>query len=151
MQAKKVMKIGVVGFSRNQFDKKTAKTILESIFQKIAHKHNEKVIEIVSGYTNMGIPKIAYEIANQMNMLTVGFSAQQALKVKSGVYPVDKVILEGEKFGDESHAFVQYIDGLIRIGGGKQSRHEVELFKQLNADKPIGSILTEHEVDWYGK
>ena len=105
----------------------------------------------MSGYTNFGVPQIAYELADKCGFITVGFSAKQALQVKSGVYPVNKVIIKGEKFGDESTDFVANIDALIRIGGGKQSRHETELFKHLHADKPIRSILKEFEVEWYGK
>ena len=148
---KKPIKYGVVGFSRNQFDKKAATLILDNLFQKITEKHPDKRIEIVSGYTNSGVPKIAYELSEKFGFITVGFSAKQALKVKSGVYPVNKVILKGDKFGDESEDFVEYIDALIRVGGGNQSRHETELFKKVNSDKPIKSILKEFEVDWYGK
>lgn len=147
----KTIKYGVVGFSRNQFDQEAAYQILHSIFQKIKQKHPHKTIEIVSGYTNMGVPKIAYELSEQFGFVTVGFSAKQALQVKSGVYPVDKVILKGLRFGNESEDFVRYIDALIRVGGGKQSRHETDLFKALNKDKPLASILREFEVDWYGK
>jgi len=147
----KKIKYGIVGFSRNQFDKKTATRILNDLFEKIKAKHPNKEIEIVSGYTNSGVPKIAYELSDKFGFTTVGFSAQQALKVRSGVYPVKKVILKGEKFGDESKDFINYIDALIRVGGGKQSRDEIKLFKKLNSNKPLKSILKEFEVDWYGR
>lgn len=147
----KTIKYGIVGFSRNQFDKKEAYQILNTEFQKIKEKHPDKIIEIVSGYTNSGVPKIAYELSDKFGFVTVGFSAKQALRVRSGVYEVKKVILKGERFGDESEDFVRYIDALIRIGGGKQSRHETELFKKLNADKPLNTIVKEFEVEWYGK
>ena len=148
--AQKLLKIGVVGFSRNQFDHKRAQEILEKDFKSLQKKHPNKLIEIVSGYTHMGVPKLAYECAERYGFVTVGFSARQALRVKSGVYPVQKEILVGERFGDESQAFVDYIDGLIRVGGGKQSRKEVELFKSKHAGKPLTSLLKEYEVDWYG-
>ena len=147
----KTIKYGVVGFSRNQFDKKAAYQILKDIFQKIKEKHPNKTIEIVSGYTDSGVPKIAYELADKFGFITVGFSAKQALKVRSGVYLVKKVILKGEKFGDESEDFVRYIDALIRVGGGKQSRQETELFKKRNSGNSMNSILREFEVEWYGK
>ncbi len=146
----KTLKIGVVGFSRNQFNKKAARKILKDAFEALQQKHPDKNIEIVSGYTNSGVPKIAYELAQTFQYTTVGFSAKQALRVKSGVFPVDKTIIIGEKFGDESNDFVRHIDGLIRVGGGKQSRHEVALFKQVNLGRPIHLLLKEFEVDWYG-
>ncbi|MCG8328867.1 MAG: hypothetical protein MI974_14340 [Chitinophagales bacterium] len=143
------IKYGVVGFSRNQFDKNTARQILETLFTTIKEKYPDKEIEIVSGYTNSGVPKIAYELADLFGFTTVGFSAEQALTVKSGVYPVQKVILKGKKFGDESEAFVKYIDRLIRIGGGPQSRRECMLFRTLHANNNLDARLKEYEVVWY--
>ena len=150
-EPKKLIRYGIVGFSRNQFDKKAATQILNELFQEIKEKHPNKTIEIVSGYTNSGVPKIAYELSEKFGFVTVGFSAKQALKVRSGVYPVEKVILKGERFGDESQDFIRYIDALIRVGGGKQSRDETALFKDLNSYKSTKSILKEFEVEWYGK
>lgn len=124
---------------------------MRNILEKIAAEHGAENIEIVSGYTNAGVPRIAYQLADDLGMETVGFSAKQALRVRSGVYLVKKVVLIGEKFGDESERFVAYIDWLIRIGGGRQSRREVELFKALHQGENVQEILFEEEVDWYGK
>lgn len=143
-------KIGVVGFSRNTFDKKTASTKLRAIIETITAGQDLQTFEIVSGYTASGVPQIAYQIADELGITTVGFSAKQALRVKSGLHPVKKVMLFGERFGDESADFVAYIDLLIRIGGGPQSRHEVELFKKRNEGVGLSEILFEEEVDWYG-
>ncbi|MEZ4773563.1 MAG: hypothetical protein R3D00_10310 [Bacteroidia bacterium] len=151
MTSPKTIRYGIVGFSRDQFDKKAAYLILDKIFRRIKEAHQDQPIEIVSGYTNSGVPKIAYELADKYRFTTTGFSAKQALQVKSGVYPVNKCILVGEKFGDESVSFVRYIDALIRIGGGKQSRNEVELFRKMNVDKPIASCLEEYEIEGYGE
>ena len=153
-------KIGVVGFSRNKFDKEDARLkfracldrAIESLIQRSGLAREEILdrIEIVSGYTNMGVPKLAYEIADQLQIKTVGFSAAQAKRVRSGVYPVSKEIIVGKRFGDESEAFIQYIDTLIRIGGGPQSRKETEMFKVANSDQDLSQILFEEEVEWFG-
>ncbi len=145
-----VVKYGVVGFSKNKFDKKSAYKLLDKIFQDIKDKHLNNIVEIVSGYTNSGIPKIAYELADKYGFKTVGFSAKQALNVASGIYPVSKVILKGERFGDESHDFIKYIDHLIRIGGGLQSRKEIEIFRNEVLNRGNDSVLIEYEVEWYG-
>lgn len=145
------LKIGVVGFSRNAFDKKAARLKLRGYLEALKEKHEDRSIEIVSGYTAQGIPLIAYELALELGMITVGFSAKQALRVRAGVYPCDKEIIVGERFGDESEAFVNYIDGLIRIGGGPQSRREVEMFRALHPAEEIERRLIEEEVEWYGK
>ncbi|TCI95068.1 hypothetical protein [Tenacibaculum sp. M341] len=146
-----IVRYGVVGFSKNKFDKKTAYKLLDNLFKELKEKHTDAIIEVVSGYTNSGIPKIAYELADKYGFITVGFSAKQALKVVSGTYPVSKVILKGEKFGEESAEFISYIDHLIRIGGGPQSRKETKLFTDKILIKKNDSILIEHEVDWYGE
>lgn len=145
------IKIGVVGFSRNQFDQKAAHQQLKTILHFLSKDTRPDSVELVSGYTNTGVPKIAYQIADDMGLITVGFSAKQALRVKNGLYPVQKNIIFGSKFGDESEAFVAYIDLLIRVGGGPQSRREVALFKDLNQEKDLSKILFESEVEWYGK
>ncbi len=147
---KEKIKYGIVGFSRNQFDKTSAYKILAELFSSVKAKHSDKEVEIVSGYTNSGVPKIAYELADKFGFTTVGFSAKQALNVRSGVYPVQKVILKGDRFGDESEDFVKYIDGLIRIGGGPQSRRETEMFKRLHKGDRLANLIKEYEVDWYG-
>lgn len=149
--SKNSIKIGVVGFSKNQFDQKEAYDKLKTILLFLVENRTPRTVELVSGYTNTGVPKIAYEIADDMGLKTVGFSARQALRGKSGLYPVQKEILVGERFGDESMAFVYYIDWLIRIGGGPQSRREVELFKEKNLGLDLSLILFEEEVNWFGK
>jgi len=143
-----VVRYGVVGYSRENFDKNSAHQILDKIFTDIINIHRHETIEIVSGYTNSGIPKIAYELAEKHGLITVGFSAKQALKLKSGVYPVSKVILKGEQFGDESEEFVNYIHHLIRIGGGPQSKRETAMFKekQLRKGSSIMHRLIENEI-----
>jgi len=141
------LKIGVVGFSSNQFNHKEASLKLKKLLDHIVRNHGKEGLVLVSGYTNSGVPKIAYDWAVELGMETVGFSAKQALTVDSGVYPVDKVILVGEKFGEESQSFVEYIDILIRIGGGNQSRHEVELFKEHKGLVDLEKILFEAEID----
>ncbi len=145
-----VIKYGVVGFSKNQFDQKAAYKLLDSLFLQLRKKHSNEIIEIVSGYTKSGIPKISYELAEKYDFVTVGYSAAQAHQVTSGVYPVNKVFIVGERFGDESAEFIKYIDRLIRVGGGPQSRNEVELFKVKNQNKPIEELLIEYEIEWYG-
>ncbi|MEH0152577.1 hypothetical protein V6R21_00445 [Limibacter armeniacum] len=84
-------------------------------------------------------------------MKTVGFSAKKALTVSCGLYPVKKVIIYGKNFGDESQAFVDYIDILIRIGGGPQSRKEVALFRAKNEENNLTELLFEEEIEWLGK
>ena len=122
-------RIGVVGFSRSQFDHAAAEAALSSSLDQLLARARSGAVELVSGLTNQGVPKLAYQLAVARGLRTVGLSARQALRVRAGVFPVDERIIVGQRFGDESAAFIAYIDALIRIGGGPQSRREVELFK----------------------
>tara|TARA_R110001599_G_scaffold306849_1_gene513383 strand:- start:94 stop:537 length:444 start_codon:yes stop_codon:yes gene_type:complete len=125
------MKIGIVGYSSKKIDENMGTQLLEQEISKIVISHSKaESVEIVTGLTSIGIPKLAYQIADKRNYIKTGISAQQAYLVKCGVYPVDNEIIVGEVFGDESQTFVDYIDYLVRIGGGKQSAHEVALFKE---------------------
>lgn len=140
------MKIGIIGFSSTPFDQEKATALLQTTLQKVVSSIEPENIEIVSGYTNIGIPKIAYEIASSSGWTTVGFSAKEALTASCGLFPVHKEILVGEKFGEESAAFVDYIDILIRIGGGQQSKKEVALFKKKHTSQELSGILFEEEI-----
>lgn len=145
-------RVGVVGFSRSQFDHDAARLALASSLDHMAMLASGRVVEVVSGLTNQGVPKLAYELAVSRGLRTIGISAHQALRVRSGMFPVDERILVGQRFGDESAAFVAYIDALIRIGGGPQSRHEAALFRDKLAGAMLdpATYLVEHEVTWHG-
>jgi hypothetical protein len=147
----KKLRIGVVGYSRTNIDEPHTRALLQASFKKfIAQAHAERLtIEIVSGLTNAGVPKVAYELATQWQLKTVGISARAALAATCGVFPVRKQMLIGETFGDESAYFIQYIDCLTRIGGGEQSLHEVEMFKEKLHHNPqqLAHWLIEHELE----
>lgn len=93
-------------------------------------------IEIVSGYTDYGIPALSYVLAKlycqksycDIECTTTGFAPKEALSDKR--CKVNKEIIVGENYGDESEAFIDYIDVLIKIGGGSQSIKEFDLFKK---------------------
>jgi hypothetical protein len=147
------LRLGVVGFSAKSFDQVTAKKYLEEGIRKILTEEGvaPNEVELVSGLTNMGVPKLSYELAVAMKIRTVGISAAKAKKFSR--FPVDKTIYAGKDFGDESPIFIEYITHLLRVGGGKQSRHEAELFKAkfANAPEALSRHLLEYEVDWYGR
>jgi hypothetical protein len=123
------VRIGIVGFSDEKaFDIKKATLRVNEFYDKISKLFPKNEIVIVSGLTNMGIPKIAYTLAQNRKWKTVGISAEEALKMK--LYPVDSKIIVGKKFGDESMEFINNIDILGRFGGGLQSEKEEKMIKE---------------------
>ena len=146
--------IGVIGFSRSQFDQDDARAKLRECVDEVLARSGVTPAdaELVSGLTNQGVPRLAYELATALGMRTVGVSARQALRVRAGVFPVDEKVIVGARFGDESTTFLARIDVLIRIGGGPQSRREAEAFRtrleQIGVS--VEPYLVEREVAWYG-
>lgn len=121
------MNVGFVGYSDDKFDKEHAKEIIDDIFKEL----NSNDV-IISGATNMGIPKLVYEKAKSLNMKTEGIIPEEGKEYE--MFPVDEIIFEGKQFGDESLKFLSTIDILYKIGGGKQSTNEAELAKKMNIE-----------------
>ena len=96
--------VGVVGYSGQKFDEADARETLEEALDDIEDEYIEsgdfEEIVIVSGLTNLGMPKVAYEVADNRGYGTVGVAPEQANEYE--LYPVDEIIYEGENFGDES-------------------------------------------------
>lgn len=120
----KPMEIGVIGYSGQKFDETLAKKLIRLGLEKAGAKSGDY---LVSGLTNLGIPKLAYEIAVSLGMRTVGIACE--LAYEDELFPVDIKIIKGNKWGDESETFLDYIDVLIKVGGGKQSESEYAKFK----------------------
>lgn len=122
------IRIGIVGFSNDdKFTREDTEPKIIRFFDQIDLTYPKRDKIIVSGLTNMGIPKIAYEQATRRKWKTVGISAEEALEYDN--YPVDSKMIIGKKFGDESEAFINNIDILAKFGGGEQSMTEFEMAK----------------------
>jgi hypothetical protein len=131
-----VIKIGFVGFSSAKFDETKAKEIIKEAFDTFI---KNKKVEIVSGLTNLGIPKLVYKEAKKRELYTVGIACEKAKEYDC--FDCDKVIIVGKEWGDESEDFLNYIDVLIKIGGGKQS------VKEFKKAKEIGIKTKEYELE----
>ena len=120
--------IGVVGYSGGKFNEDIAKALMVIALDVVEENHPEKEYALVSGLTDMGIPGIAYRMADKRGYKTVGIACAKA--DENPCYDVDERVIEGEDWGDESETFLKSIDALIRIGGGKQSIAETEIAKK---------------------
>lgn len=169
----KKIKIGVVGYSGKSFPIFEASEKFIEALKEVMNEHRYYVklendkwvytlntggespiypdVEIVSGYTDYGIPALSYTLAklycgkayNVIQCTTTGFAPKEALSDR--LCKVNKEIIVGEKFGDESEAFVDYIDVMIKIGGGEQSIKEFALFKE----KKPNNIAIEKKLIHY--
>lgn len=122
--------VGVVGYSKSNFDHSKAENLIKKAFDKIESKYPDKQKNCVSGWTNQGVPAIAYAEAVKRGWKTTGVACSKIKNMKC--FPVDYEYLEGEQWGDESKKFLSLLDVIIRVGGGKQSFDEVESVKEKN-------------------
>lgn len=128
----RLFRIGVVGYSPpSKYNVRKANYLLKLGLNKILKEHNitPDQVELVSGLTDVGIPGQAYHIAKNMNMKTVGIACFKAKNFP--MFPVDKKMMVGKNWGDESPLFLKYIDVLLKIGGGNQSREEMIQTKSM--------------------
>lgn len=130
--------VGVMGYSGQKFDATKAQDMLCKAFDAIEKDHQHDNIWVVSGYTNLGIPALAYKEAIRRNWQTMGIACKLASSY--AVFPCDEVKLVGENWGDESPTFLAQCQVFVRVGGGKQSHREIE---QAKAD---GKKVYEFEL-----
>ena len=121
-------KIGVVGYSAKKFDQKEAEKILNTAFAIIEKINGNDDYMVVSGLTNIGIPAIAYRLANSRGWKTSGIACKKAEEYDC--FPVDEKRIIGEEWGDESKSFIHEIDCFVRVGGGEQSKKEAKMAKE---------------------
>lgn len=123
------LRVGVVGYSNQPFDRQDALLLIRDAFDSFGRIAD---IEIVSGLTRLGIPALAYEEATRRGWKTIGVACLRAFEYP--LFPVNEAIIAGNNWGDESATFIDMIDVLIRVGGGRQSRHEACLARVQGKD-----------------
>ena len=133
------MRIGVIGYSAQKFDKKKATDLLKKSFDLVVSENKSDNYEVVSGLTNLGIPALAYKEAKERNWKTVGIAPKVSEEFE--YFPCDDVRIVGEGWGEESETFLNSIDILVKIGGGKQSKTE------LSKAKDMGLKVYEYDLE----
>lgn len=127
------VRVGVVGYCPpSRFDEELARSAIVNGFDRMLKHFNVSELTIVSGATNVGVLAIAYAEAAKRGWKTVGVACMKARDFQ--LFPTDELKLIGENWGDESSTFVSMLDGIIKIGGGKQSAREFE--EVLSSGKP---------------
>ena len=125
------LNVGIIGFSNEKkYKASDGKKAVTDAFDNLSKLFPERDIHVVSGLTNIGIPKLAYEEAVKKKWKTVGIAPKEAEEYE--LFHVDEKIIVGDKFGDESKVFIDYIDILVKIGGGQQSEKEAAMAVKQN-------------------
>jgi hypothetical protein len=122
-------RIGVVGYSGAKFDVEMGKALVNMALSIQTKNVKDEDIEIVSGLTSLGIPKLAYEFASKNGWKTVGVACKKAEEYEC--FNVDEKVIVGDEWGDESEKFLNSVDVIVRVGGGKQSIKEIETAKKM--------------------
>jgi len=117
-------RLGVIGYSGTPFDEKEGRGILKREISLRAIHHPD--LEIVSGLTAIGIPKLAYQVAVDLGLRTVGIACSKAHEYDC--WPCDEIVIMGNEWGAESTIFLSSIHEMIKVGGGKQSAAEFAAF-----------------------
>lgn len=134
------LKIGVVGYCPpTKFDEAQALRMINEAYDILAQKFPDSQKTVVSGLTNVGIPALAYGLAAKKGWKTIGIACKKARDFEC--FPVDDVLFIGREWGEESPVFLDSIDVLVRIGGGKQAHAEAEEFKKR------GYTVLEYELE----
>lgn len=124
-----IIRVGVVGYSSQKFNKIKAWDLLKEGFEQIKSDSNTNKLMVISGLTDIGIPSLAYYIARQNGWNIGGIGPERALEYKW--FPMsndgDELVISGEDWGDETPKFLDSVDVLLRIGGGVQALYETQL------------------------
>ena len=144
------IRIGVIGYGHQDFDQEAARQHIGRELRRVFRRHLGRKIELVSTYHDSGVARIAYELAEKLDMITVGFAPREVLETGQALYRVKKVILQGKQKGEAAHELVRYVHGLIRVGGDADCRRTVRLFRTLHQHRPLKRMLREYEVDAWG-
>jgi len=125
--------VGVTGFSGQWSDQKIAsdQTIREDALAatSLIRDHLEALkaqygsrLVLSSGATMEGVPKIIYQLCEQLGIDAMGVTSAKAIDYQLG--KMRYLVVEGDDWGQESATFLRTSDELIMIGGGGQAKRE---------------------------
>jgi len=134
--------LGVVGYCPpTKFDEGKALAYIKDSYNRAQADFPDLDVTAVSGLTNVGVIKLAYEEAKRRGWRTWGIACEKANEFKDNWFPVDdRPVLTGDNWGDESIYFINSIDALVRIGGGPQSHRETAMMTKM------GKQVYEYEL-----
>jgi hypothetical protein len=130
----------VTGFSGQWADSKLeGDAVLKSDSVAAAAALREKLVElkaehgsalvISSGATNEGVPKIIYQLCEELRIKAMGVTSEKAFDYQLGT--MEYLIVVGENWGDESPTFLNTSDEILMLGGGGQAKREAIAADQM--------------------
>jgi predicted Rossmann-fold nucleotide-binding protein len=112
-----------------------AEQALEVVLLSLREAHGERLV-VCSGATDIGVPGLAYALCARLGITTAGITAGAAQRYRLAT--MEKLVVIGRRFGDESAVFVAQCDAFVVLGGGAQSAAECRL--AMAAGKPVTAI-----------
>ncbi len=128
----------MVGYSWQKFDEGEAVRLLREAYDALERQHPQEQKAVISGLTDTGIPALAYREAVSRQWRTVGIACSKAKQY--ACFLVDETIIVGEEWGEESATFLDLIDVLVKVGGGKQA------IAEANAFRKTGKAVMEYQL-----
>lgn len=119
------LKIGFAGpCPPTRFDEELAARLIQTTLDQIVKDYPGYTYVLVSGHTNVGALKLAYQDADDRCWWTVGVASQRAKE--HPLFEVDEVITSRHwvDWGNESERFVEECDVLFALGDGPQTLRE---------------------------
>ena len=98
-----------------------ARKALTDLFRERQEEYGDRLI-VSSGATMKEIPKIVYEVCEELRIAAMGVACEKARD-----YPLGKMkyfMPVGQEWGDESAAFLAASDEIVMLGGGEQAKRE---------------------------
>lgn len=127
--SKKVLKVGVNGFHARAQDKVVIWNLISRGFDRIMSETGATELHVISSLSDSGVPQAAYHIARQRGWNCGGIAPKAVMRQRIFPMNVDGDIMKivGNRWGDESEAFINECDVLLRVGNSRQSMDEAEL------------------------
>ena len=131
--------VGVAGFSgqwsnaKISADPELAKTVSDATtalrhhLSELKKQHGDSLV-VSSGATMEGVPKLIYELCDELGIKAMGVTSNKAIDYDLG--KMSYLIPFGEDWGAESPTFLRTSDEFLVLGGGGQAGREAKAAAQ---------------------
>jgi hypothetical protein len=129
--ASNVLKLGVIGFATTEEISSidAASQVLATLLVDLQVTSRKRIV-VVTDWLADGVSLVAFNEARRLGLPTVAFSSK-VVKEQTELRKLDadEVFVVGRNSGDETLAFLTFVDGLVLMGGNLSYRHMFDDFK----------------------